>query len=102
MIHVIATIELKPGCRESFLAEFARIVPLVRAEEGCIEYGPAVDAITDISAQLPARADVVTVVEKWATVEHLKRHLSAPHMEEYRPKVKDMVSKTTLAILGPV
>ncbi len=35
------------------------------------------------------------------SVEHLKQHLVAPHMEEYRPKVKDMVVKTTLVILAP-
>ena len=101
MIHVIATVELQPGCRNAFLTEFRRIVPLVRAEEGCVEYGPAVDAMTDISAQVPLRPDVVTVVEKWATLEHLKAHLTAPHMQEYRPKVKDMVIKTTLVILDP-
>ena len=101
MIHVVATVELHPGQRNAFLTEFRRIVPLVRGEDGCVEYGPAVDAVTDISAQLPPRPDVVTVVEKWATLEHLKAHLTAPHMQEYRPKVKDMVIKTTLVILDP-
>ena len=46
MIYVIATAELQPGCRDKFLAEFHKIVPAVRAEEGCIEYGPTVDAET--------------------------------------------------------
>ena len=35
MIHVIATIEVAPGRREAVLAEFHKIVPLVRAESGC-------------------------------------------------------------------
>ena len=34
MIHVIATIEVQPGRRAAFLAEFHRIVPLVRAAAG--------------------------------------------------------------------
>ena len=38
MIVVLASIELNPGKREEFLAEFRRIVPLVRAERGCQEY----------------------------------------------------------------
>jgi len=101
MIHVIATIELHPGRRDDFLAEFRTIVPSVLAEEGCIEYGPAVDTPTDIGAQLPARENVVTVVEKWESVAHLKRHAVAPHMEAYRPKVKDMVIRTSLMILEP-
>ena len=102
MIHVIATVELHPGRRDAFLGEFQRIVPLVRAEQGCVEYGPAIDAVTDLSAQVPLGPDVVTVVEKWESLAHLKAHLVAPHMEEYRPKVRDLVIKTTLVILTPV
>ena len=67
MIFVIATIELKPGKREAFLAEFNRNVPNVRAEKGCLEYGPTVDVKTDIKAQIPLRENVVTIVEKWET-----------------------------------
>jgi quinol monooxygenase YgiN len=101
MIHVIATIELHQGRRDDFLAEFHRLVPLVRAEEGCIEYGPALDVATAIPVQLPPRPDVVTVLEKWESVEHLERHLVAPHMHEYRPRVRDMVERTTLIVLTP-
>lgn len=101
MIHVIATIQLRPGCRDKFLAEFHKIVPAVRDEVGCIEYGPAVDAQTDIASQQSKGADVVTVVEKWESLETLKDHLVAPHMQEYRPKVKDLISETTLHILEP-
>lgn len=101
MIHVIATIELHEGRRDAFLAEFRKLVSHVLAEEGCIEYGAAIDLATGISAQLPARPDVVTVVEKWASVEHLERHLVAPHMQEYRPRVREWVAGTKLLILTP-
>lgn len=101
MIHVIATIELHEGQREAFLAEFHKVVPEVLKEDGCLEYGPTVDLPTNIGGQFPVRPDIVTVVEKWASVEHLKRHLVAPHMLAYRPKVKDLVAKTTLVVLTP-
>ncbi|MFO0868346.1 MAG: putative quinol monooxygenase [Pirellulales bacterium] len=101
MIHVIATIELHPGRRADFLREFHRIVPAVRQEEGCLEYGPTVDLATGLSAQLPLRADTVTIVEKWETLAHLQAHLVAPHMVEYRPRVKDLVIRTTLQVLEP-
>jgi quinol monooxygenase YgiN len=101
MIHVIATIELHPGARDAFLGEFRKIVPAVRAEAGCLEYGPTVDATTDIAAQPPRRENVVTVVEKWADLPALKAHLVAPHMLEYRPRVKDLVRGVTLQILEP-
>ena len=101
MIFVIATIDLNPGSREKFLEEFRQIVPLVHAEAGCLEYGPTIDATTDVPTQVPLRQDVVTVVEKWASLEHLKAHSVAPHMAGYRPKVKDFVRSVTLQILEP-
>jgi quinol monooxygenase YgiN len=101
MIHVIATIELREGRSDAFLTEFHKLVPHVLAEEGCLEYGPTLDLVTDIAAQHPARPDVVTIVEKWASVEHLKRHLDAPHMHEYRPRVKELIARATLVILTP-
>ena len=51
MIYVIATLDLEPGSRGAFLSEFRKVVPLVRQEAGCIEYGPAVDATTGIASQ---------------------------------------------------
>ena len=101
MIHVLATVELRPGQREAFLAEFHRIVPLVLAERGCLEYGPAIDATTDIAAQQPLGDNVVVVVEKWQDLESLKAHLTAPHMVEYRPKVKPLIVQSKLQILQP-
>ena len=101
MIHVIATISLHPGTREKFLAEFRRLIAPVQAEDGCIEYGPAIDAETDIAAQAKGGPDVVVVVEKWRDLAALKAHAVAPHMQAYRPKVKDYVVSTKLQILQP-
>jgi len=42
------------------------------------------------------------VVEKWESVEALKAHLQAPHMQAYRPRVKDFVVSAKLQILQPV
>ena len=101
MIYVIATVEVKPGKREAFLAEFHRNVPNVRAEKGCLEYGPTADVKTDIKAQIPLRNDVVTIVEKWESLQALQAHLVAPHMTAYRERVKDIVSGVTLQVLEP-
>ena len=101
MIFVIATIELADGRRDDFLAEFRQIVPQVRAETGCIEYGPTIDVESNIPAQPPARANVATIVEKWESLAALKDHLVAPHMKEYRQRVKEMVQNTSLQILEP-
>ncbi len=101
MIHVIATIELVEGQRDAFLKEFRALVPQVRAENGCLEYGPTVDVASGIGAQGQPRANVVTVVEQWSDLAALKAHLVAPHMEAYRPRVKHLVRSTTLQVLEP-
>jgi len=101
MIHVIATIEVAAGKRDEFLAEFCKNVPAVKAENGCVEYGPAIDLQTGIGVQIPVRPAVITVVEKWESLAALTTHLTAPHMLSFRARVKEMVVKVTLQVLQP-
>ena len=101
MIHVIATIELMEGKRDEFLKKVQQLVPKVKAEKGCLEYGPAIDVPTSIKAQMPVRENVVIMIEKWTDLKALEIHLSAPHMLEYREAVKGMVVGTKLQILQP-
>ena len=101
MIYVIATVEVKPGKREAFLAEFHRNIPNVRAEKGCIEYGPTLDVQSELKAQIPLRDNTVTIVEKWESLQALHAHAQAPHMGVYRERVKDIVAKVTLQVLEP-
>ena len=98
MVTVIATVTCTSGHRNDFLAEFHKIVPEVRQEDGCIEYGPTVDASTDIGNQ-HVHENRVTIVEKWESLDALKAHLVAPHMLAYRPKVKDFVESSELRVL---
>jgi quinol monooxygenase YgiN len=102
MIHVIATIHTAAGRRDAFFAAFREIVPAVRAEAGCLEYGAAIDLETPIGNQPPIRGDVVTVVEKWESVAALEDHLAAPHVRRYREKVKEMVVGVEIRVLQPV
>lgn len=101
MIHVIATVELNPGTREKFLAEFRKLIPDVKAEVGCIEYGPAIDAETDIPIQFKIGPDKVTIIEKWEDAAALKAHGVAPHMQAYRARVKGFVRGMELRVLAP-
>ena len=101
MIHVIATIDLAPGTRDSFLEEFRKLIADVRAEAGCIEYGPTVDADTGIPAQFRIGDDRVTIMEKWDSVAALKAHSVAPHMLAYRLRVKEFVRGMELRVLAP-
>ncbi len=102
MIHVIATIQLNPGSREAFLKEFLHLTPFVRAEAGCLEYGATVDVSTSLAIQERAGEDAVVVVEKWASLEALGAHSQAPHMADYRVRVKDYVKGVRLLVTRPV
>lgn len=101
MIHVLATVELNPGTREQFLAEFHGVMPAVHAEIGCVAYGPAVDATTDLPQQQRLGDNFVVIVEQWESLEALKAHLVAPHMLAYRERVKPFVANVRLQILQP-
>ena len=100
MIHVIAEVLVKSGQRDQLLAEIQSILADVRQEYGCIEYGPAVDAETEIVRQA-TNPDMVTMIESWESLEALEAHLVAPHMLDYREKVKDLVIDVRLRILRP-
>ena len=50
------------------------------AEEGCLEYGAAIDEPTSLGVQELAGDDAVVVVEKWESVAALERPpAGAPH-----------------------
>ena len=99
MIHVLAIITAKPGMRESVLQAFRANVPNVRAEQGCIEYGAAVDA--DPAGKTIFGPDTFVVIEKWESLDALKAHAAAPHMAAYGAKTKEMLASRVIHILSP-
>jgi quinol monooxygenase YgiN len=98
MIHVLAFITAKPGMRDTILREFRANMPAVHAEQGCVEYGPAVDA-----AGSPTKYgdDTFVVIEKWETPEALKAHAASPHMAAYAGKTREMIASRVIHILAP-
>ncbi|MGE0800351.1 MAG: putative quinol monooxygenase [Lautropia sp.] len=101
MIHVIAVITAKPGERERILEAFRANVPAVRAEAGCIEYGAAVDVSPALPIQAPYGPDTFLVIEKWESVDALKAHAAAPHMQAYAAKVRDHIANRAVHVLQP-
>lgn len=98
MINVLASIRVAKGKRDAFLEIFNANVPKVREEEGCIEYFPAVDVETGLPPQV-LDEDIVTIIEKWESIEALRAHLAAPHMLAYKEQVKDLVENLSLKVL---
>ena len=101
MVHVIAVITVKPGQRARVLEAFNANVPAVRAEDGCIEYGAAVDAEGAGPIQTPCGGDTFAVVEKWASIDALKAHAASPHMKAYAAKTRDLLADRRIHVLSP-
>jgi quinol monooxygenase YgiN len=102
MIYVIATVALVEGRRSEYLKELNEVSAQVRAENGCIQYGPTIDVGTGIPVQEPINENAVTIIEQWSDIDALKAHLTAHHMKAYREAVKDYVKSVTIRVLEPI
>jgi len=101
MIRVVAVITAKPGRREDVLAAFRVVVPIVRAEPGCLEYGPTVDTEGFGAFQAKMGPDVFVVIETWESAQALKAHDAAPHMAAYGAKTKELIASRAIHVLSP-
>ncbi|MBL8995720.1 MAG: antibiotic biosynthesis monooxygenase [Gemmatimonadetes bacterium] len=102
MIHVIAELTIAAGARDAFLSAFRRLEPLVRAEEGCLEYGGALEVPTALAAQTPPRPDVLLVIEKWTNEAALAAHLAAPHMAEFAAQTSGQMTGRVIRVARDV
>ncbi len=101
VVHVLAVITAKPGLRDEILTAFRANVPNVHAEDGCIEYGAAIDTEGVGDLQTPFGEDSFVVVEKWESLAALKAHAAAAHMAAYGAKTKDMIANRVIRVLSP-
>ena len=98
MINVIASICIETGSLSDFLEIFRANMLKVREEKGCVEYVPLVDIDAKLAPQT-LDDNVVTIIEKWESLQALRDHLEAPHMLAYREKVKNIVTGLSLKVL---
>ena len=101
MLHVIAVITAVSGKRPALLEAFTANVPAVRAEAGCLEYAPAIDAEFGVM-QTPLGPDTFVVVEKWLDADALRAHGASPHMAAYREKTEGLVADASIYVLTAV
>ena len=90
MIHVIASVRVKPGRLDDFIQLLKSIAPTVRREKGCIRYIPTVDIASGLPPQV-LDANLVMLIETWESLDALRNHLATPHMAAFFEKRKDMV-----------
>lgn len=80
-IYVTALFSARPGCETELEAAALANIPNVRQEKGCMKYDLHKDGKGNY-----------LVYETWASQEDLTVHGSAPHMQAYREKVKNLVT----------
>ena len=101
MITVIASVTIKKGKVQEFLKGFEANVLKVREEPGCVEYYPTMDIKTDL---LPSVFDenVVTIIEKWESMEAFQYHVNAPHIKEQLKRDDEFVESMSARLLEKI
>lgn len=44
--------------------------------------------------------NTLTFVEKWETLDDLKKHMASPHFQSFGEETKDFVEKTDIQVIG--
>ncbi|MEO1870808.1 MAG: putative quinol monooxygenase [Cobetia sp.] len=86
-LTIIANIHAKPDQIEQVKAALLALVPITRAEEGCLGY--TLHQNNDNPAHF-------TFHENWASRELWQQHMQSPHLEEYMAATEGAVSESTL------
>ncbi len=90
MIHVIATITIRPEKREQTLAAARVAIAATRQENGCISY--------DLHESLTTPGTYV-FVERWENRDCLTAHMNAEHFKVWRKAGADGVASRKIEII---
>jgi quinol monooxygenase YgiN len=99
MIQIVAILVTKPGLRTEVLDAFHEAAPIVRMEDGCVDYAAFVDLPGFGAAQTLYGDDTFVVLEKWNGADALKAHARTPHMAALMAKLKEKLASQTVHIL---
>ena len=90
MLTIIANIHANPDKIDLVKAELERLLPLTRAEPGCINYDLHQDN-TDFAH--------FVFHENWESREHWQAHMDSPHIAAYRKATEGAVDQITITEL---
>ena len=89
-ILVLAKVEPKEGCQDSIIEVSQDLIYETLLEEGNIDY-QLLKSIED---------DSLTFVEKWESLEALKKHMGSPHFLNFGEESGEFVEKMTIQVIG--
>lgn len=89
-IVVLAKVYPKNGCKDSIIEISEELIEKTREEDGNIDY----------QLLMSSNDDILTFVEKWKTLDDLKKHMASPHFQAFGEETKDFVEKTDIQVIG--
>ena len=92
-LTIVANIHVKPEHVEQVKAELLKLIPITRAEEGCIQYD------LHQSNDKPAH---FMFFENWSSRALWQTHMNAPHLSAYMAATEGLVAEFTVAEMSQV
>lgn len=91
MIHVVATITIKPEKREKTLAAARIAIAATQQEKGCIGY--------DLHESV-TKPGTYVFVERWESRENLTAHMNAEHFKVWRKAGAEGITSRRIEIIS--
>ena len=82
-LTILAQITAEPGQEQTVRAELEKLIPITRAEEGCIRYDLHVDNETP---------GFFVFYETWESRDLWQSHMNAPHLAAYMAATEGKVA----------
>ena len=89
-IIVLAKVEPKDGCLDSIVEVADELIFETLQEEGNIDY-QLLKSIDD---------ETLTFVEKWESLNALKKHMASPHFLNFGEESGEFVKNMTIQVIG--
>ena len=99
MIVVVGQFRFPPEQMAAALPAMRKVMEATRAEDGCIEYQPVIDADGLGPNHTALGPDTFVVIEKWASMDALKAHAASAHMAAYAAKTREHVAGRVVHVL---
>ena len=89
-IIVLAKVEPKEGCQDSIIEVANDLIYESLLEEGNIDY----------QLLKPNEGNSLTFVEKWESLDALKRHMASPHFLNFSEESEEFVENMDIQVIG--
>ena len=89
-IVVLAKVYPKNGCKDSIIEISEELIEKTREEDGNIEY----------QLLMSLNDNTLTFVEKWETLDDLKKHMASPHFQTFGSESEDFIENMEIQVIG--